>query len=240
MTWRTLRHPNVLPLRGVTMTKDKFVMVSEWMDNGNINEFLGKKGTSVNRLELVCPLEITRGLIYMHDRRIIHGDLKGVNIMIDNDGHARLADFSLVTLIPDQSTFISSCIEGGTLQWMSPELLEPERFDLKEARPTKESDCYALGMVIYEVLSGQVPFAVCGRFGPLAKIIRGERPERPQGEQWEPFKDGIWEVVERCWKHKPSDRTSARDVLRDLGGPPPPPRPSSPDMWGGLETGIDD
>ena len=50
-------------------------------------------------------------------------------------------------------------MEGGTIGWMSPELLDPGRFNLTEGRRTKESDCYALGMVIYEVLSGQAPFA---------------------------------------------------------------------------------
>ena len=51
--WKTLRHPNVLPLVGVTMTKNKFVMVSEWMENGNINMFV-KKYPDANRLRLVC------------------------------------------------------------------------------------------------------------------------------------------------------------------------------------------
>ena len=52
MTWKTLSHPNVLPLLGVTMNNSQFVMVSEWMENGNINEFI-KAHVDVNRLELV-------------------------------------------------------------------------------------------------------------------------------------------------------------------------------------------
>jgi serine/threonine protein kinase len=55
VTWKALRHPNVMPLLGVTMTENRFVMVSEWMENGNINEFV-KTHTDVNRLELVCFL----------------------------------------------------------------------------------------------------------------------------------------------------------------------------------------
>lgn len=55
MTWRSLQHPNVLPLLGVTVTEDHLVMVSEWMNNGDINEFL-EKNTDVDRLELVSPL----------------------------------------------------------------------------------------------------------------------------------------------------------------------------------------
>ena len=53
MTWSVLRHPNVLPLLGVSITDNRFVMVSEWMKNGNVNEFL-KAHADVNRLKLVC------------------------------------------------------------------------------------------------------------------------------------------------------------------------------------------
>ncbi|KAF9644754.1 kinase-like protein, partial [Thelephora ganbajun] len=161
------------------------------------------------------------------------------NIVIDNDGHARLADFSLVTLIPDQSTFVSSCMDGGTLPWMGPELLDPESFDLTERRPTRESDCYALGMVIYEVLSGQVPFAAYRPFGILAKILRGERPARPQGEGGRLLTSDIWEAVEHCWKPQPRDRASVRDVLQCLEETPPPPWPS-PDVEGEPESDSDD
>ena len=64
---------------------------------------------------------------------------------------------------------------------MGPELLLPEKFDLKHSRPTKLSDCYAFGMVIYEVLSGEVPFRHYGRYVVVAKVLEGERPERPRG-----------------------------------------------------------
>ena len=65
---------------------------------------------------------------------------------------------------------------------MSPELIYPESFGLEKIRPTKESDCYALGMGIHEVLSGQIPFTPWG--GPLViqKVLNGERPGRLRGE----------------------------------------------------------
>ncbi|KAF9642199.1 kinase-like protein [Thelephora ganbajun] len=75
LTWKALRHPNVLPLLGVTMTETQFVMVSEWMVKGNINEFV-KEDSNADRLGLLG--DVVRGLIYMHDQGVIHGDLKGV------------------------------------------------------------------------------------------------------------------------------------------------------------------
>jgi len=105
---------------------------------------------------------------------------------------------------------------------MSPELLDPEGFGLKDSRPTKESDCYALGMVVYEVLSGQTPFASSRGFTIISKVLGGERPERPHGEQGKLFTDALWRVLERCWRPQPSDRTGAKDVLLCLEGPPSP------------------
>ena len=172
----------------------------------------------------------------MHGQGTVHGDLKGVriripqlppavqltrpkaNILIDHDGNACLADFSLITIVSDQTAFLSSCVEGGTTQWMSPELLDPDKFGLKESRPTKESDCYALGMVIYEVLSGQKPYAPFKGPVVIRKVLDGERPERPQGEEGKLFTDDMWRVVQLCWEPQPGDRTTAKAVLRGLKG----------------------
>jgi len=101
---------------------------------------------------------------------------------------------------------------------MSPELFDPEKFDLKDSRQTKYSDCYALGMVVYEVLSGRVPFS--RHHGPaiIGAIIKGERPGRPRGEKGTWFTDSVWCVLERCWKPSPRDRPNIEDVLQCLEG----------------------
>ena len=135
------------------------------------------------------------------------------NIMVDDAGRAVLAGFGLTTLILDQSTFLSSPVEGGEARWMSPELLDPEKFGFPTKYATSESDCYALGIVIYEILSGCAPFGADSSFDILRKVLKGERPERPQGEAGKWFKTNIWDVVERCWRTKPKERASAEDVL---------------------------
>jgi len=88
-------------------------------------------------------------------------DIFKANILIDKAGHVRLADFGLLTIISatiDLTISSSSFTQGGTHRWMGPELFPAGRFDPEHNSPTKSSDCYALGMVIYEVLSGKVPF----------------------------------------------------------------------------------
>jgi len=103
---------------------------------------------------------------------------------------------------------------------MSPELLDPEGFGLKGGHPSRESDCYALGMVIYEVLSGQKPFASWKDFIVMQRVLEGMRPSRPQGDGGRFFTDGIWDVVGCCWRHQPSDRISAKAALLGLEGDP--------------------
>jgi len=136
--------------------------------------------------------------------------------MIDDNGRACISDFSLLAIIYDQQTFISSYKEGGTAPWMGPELLDPGSFGLKDSRPTKESDRYALGMVVYEVLSGQVPFSAYRDCAIVLAILRGERPERPQGTQGSWFTDGIWKMLELYWRPQPGDRPSLDTMLRCL------------------------
>ena len=121
---------------------------------------------------------------------------------------------------------------------MSPELLDPEKIGLKEIRQTKESDCYALGMVIYEVLSEQVPFATSTLPVTIRKVLEGERPERPQGSEGKHFTDGVWRVVQRCWEPQPRNRISAKAILLGLEGGPLPPRPLS-NVDVGAETDSD-
>ena len=101
---------------------------------------------------------------------------------------------------------------------MSPELFYPKEFGLKDSRPTKHSDCYALGMVIYEVLSGQVPFHRYNLFTVVKKVSGGERPKQPRGPEREWFMDGVWRILEHCWMPKPDDRPSVEDVLQCLEG----------------------
>jgi len=103
---------------------------------------------------------------------------------------------------------------------MSPELIDPEICGLEGCCPTRESDCYALGMVIYEILSGCAPYDTNNPFAILRRVLAGERPKRPEGEAGKWFSDNIWDVVELCWKHRPDGRPDAKAVLLALEGKP--------------------
>jgi len=115
---------------------------------------------------------------------------------------------------------------------MGPELLDPDRFSLGEGRPTRYSDCYALGMVTLEVLSGKPPFSGYSNFVAMRKIVEGERPARPQGEEEVWFTDDLWEMLGQCWSSQPERRPTIDTVLQffkqgSMAWEPLPPRPSS-------------
>ena len=168
---------------------------------------------------------------------MIHGDLKGVwhefwllpwlltlmvpmklNILIDQDKHARLADFGLLTFFSDHTNLTTSISapSGGTIRWMSPELLHPEQFGSDRVRPTKASDCYALGMVILEVLTGQPPFASLAGHVVDRKVTDGERPRRPEGVKGRWFTDDLWRMLGLCWATDAQDRPSIEAVRKYL------------------------
>ena len=255
------------------MTESQFAMISDWMENGSINEFV-QANPDADRLGLVrflsmsyhlsltlpddqqCPQlgDVARGLIYIHSQVMIHGDLKGVrsdrlsyppispslhikaNILIDQAGHARLADFGLLTIISDPANLLSSSsyTQGGTARWMSPELINPRRFGIEKSCPTKSSDCYAFGMVIYETISGHLPFHKYNDLAVLVKVLEGERPLREPG-----FADSLWEMLEQCWTPQPDIRPSVQDILQCLEGASHSWETPSPEVNGGAGEGDD-
>ena len=142
------------------------------------------------------------------------------NILIDRNGFACLADFGLLTIVSDPTNYTTSgsVVARGTTRWMSPELLDPDQFEFCDGRPTKESDCYALGMVIYEVLSGKSPFMSLREHIIMRKVLEGERPGMPEGADGVWFTDGLWEMVNRCWATQPKSRPSAEAILECVEG----------------------
>ena len=123
---------------------------------------------------------------------------------------------------------------------MSPELLDPERFGFEKCRRTKKSDCYALGMVILEVLSGQVPFPRDSPVMVMRKVIDGDRPGRPQGADGGWFVDDLWNTLERCWSPLPRNRPAANAVLDCLKGISPTWQPPPSSVDNDTETDTDD
>ena len=135
-------------------------------------------------------------------------------------------------------------MNAGTVRWMSPELINPEQFGFRHRRQTKESDCYALGMATYEVLSDGAPFRHHVDLIVMQKVVNGERPGRPRGMRGAWFTSDLWEMLELCWVMQPGSRPNIKVVLEcfvqvSRTWKPPSSRADedSGEIWEGVEVG---
>ncbi|KIK65971.1 hypothetical protein GYMLUDRAFT_158179, partial [Collybiopsis luxurians FD-317 M1] len=147
-------HPNILSLYGACLEATVPFLVMQYCRFGNLSHYL-IENPDANRLDMVY--DIVAGMTYLHGKNIIHADLKGVNILVDDKHHALVTDFGLSSVIDGirsrsmQSTTPSTrAAQIGTLRWMAPECLDG-------MKPSKASDIYSLAMTIWEVTTFQ-PF----------------------------------------------------------------------------------
>ncbi|KAJ7360826.1 kinase-like domain-containing protein, partial [Mycena albidolilacea] len=194
LVWQHLQHPCILPFIGIDRQTfpSSLCMVSPWMENGTVLKYLHDYGrANVDRL----LLEIVQGLQYLHSRNIVHGDLRGANILITQEWNACLADFGLTSL-SDATIATNTSHRAGSIRWMAPELIDPDRFGQKFLR-TPATDVYAFGCVCLELYTGRPPFATLSETASLLRVIDGDRPERPSDEL--AFSDLLWEHVNEFW-----------------------------------------
>ncbi|KAG8727425.1 GTP-binding protein Rho1, partial [Ceratobasidium sp. 414] len=197
-------HENVLELLGLTQHRGKLAVVSPWMENGNLQQYLSKN-PDVDRLDL-C-LQITKGLAYLHRHDMVHGDLKGVNVLISEAGVAKLADFGNTRLGEQTLQLTTRTSTPYSLRWAAPEILENSPCSMP-------ADIYALGMTIYETVTGSVPYSDKADMAVLVEVLVHKRfPSRNddsilvRGD-----KDQLWQLLSQCWNHKISSRPQASKI----------------------------
>ncbi|KEP45560.1 tyrosine kinase family catalytic domain protein [Rhizoctonia solani 123E] len=204
--WSKMRHDNIHQLLGVIVFKDQYLgMVSEWMDNGNLHEYL-RKNPNADCFQL-CN-DVASGLDYMHRESTIHGDLKAANVLVSVNGIARISDFdfSIMSGISSLVFSESSNTRTGSIRWTAPEILCEE-----VTKRTTHSDVYALGM---EIFTGDVPYPDCRLdFSVIMRVTQGTLPTRPikqlkKGHQG----DLMWQLLLDCWRRTPRERPSSRKV----------------------------
>ncbi|KAG8908803.1 hypothetical protein FRB99_003041 [Tulasnella sp. 403] len=154
--------------------------------------------------------EAADGLAYIHEHGIIHGDVKGSNVLVSDDVHAKICDFGLAKIV---DTNTSAAMKGaGSVRWQAPEMW-------KKAPRSKQTDVYSFGIMISEVLNGDIPFAEYDINSAviLAVATRDERPcttptVSPTGRSY----GAVWDVAKKCWEKEPNDRPTMQEVHRSL------------------------
>ncbi|KAG6329038.1 hypothetical protein ID866_10051 [Astraeus odoratus] len=212
--WSKLHHQNVVPLLGITTDFDQTIStVSEWMAGGNAHDYVQDR--SIDPRPLLSG--IAEGLYYLHTHEkypICHGDLKGRNVLISDDGRALLTDFGLSHTVQSSFSMTTPSRQGGSLNWMPPEFLDGET----ESGPTIAGDIWSFGMTALELFTCQEPFSSVSSVPSrvMLRILNGP-PDRPTIEstcfrmnnEW-------WNMCSECWHKNPSLRPDMLRILRDI------------------------
>lgn len=198
----SLAHPNICTIYEVGETEGNLYIVMELIEGQSLREMCSGIGLPPETV-LRYGIQIASALARAHDRSIAHRDLKSANIVITPDGQAKVLDFGLARQVelrgsdePTRSLAIASESGGlsGTLPYLAPEVFRGEPADYR-------SDLWALGVVLYEAASGQLPFNGRTAFEISSAILR-EMPA-PLGP---PIPPGLWATIQRCLAKEPAQR----------------------------------
>ncbi|KAF8207980.1 hypothetical protein K438DRAFT_1814757 [Mycena galopus ATCC 62051] len=195
LIWRQLSHPNLLPFFG-----------AYYLEGSKSQLCCNPEG--VNRLSLV--LDIALGLDHLHALKLVHGDLKSINVLITGSGRAVLADFGLSSVTDSNLLLSTSNVNAaGTMRWQAPELF-------RGSDNSFASDVYAFACVCYEIFTDTLPFhELSADIAVMWKVMHGERPQRSPS-----IPDEIWNLMQDCWKEDPQERLSAEQIVFRLRNRP--------------------
>jgi eukaryotic-like serine/threonine-protein kinase len=219
-----LNHPNILAIYDIGVQDGAPYLVTELLEGETLRQRL--RGAALPlRKALDAAVQSVRGVAAAHDRGIIHRDLKPANIFLTNDGHVKILDFGLAKLIQpeasaglgetqsptrtaDPVTQTGAGVVLGTVGYMSPEQVRGKPADAR-------SDIFALGTILYEMLSGKRAFEKDSSADTMAAILNEEPPELAgEGKKVPP---AVERVVRHCLEKNAADRfQSARDLAFDL------------------------
>ncbi|KAG8215780.1 kinase-like domain-containing protein [Butyriboletus roseoflavus] len=230
--WHRLQHANICPLYGVIQSVHSIAMVSPWCNNGTIMQYIQREDVHVDRLTLLR--QIASGMRYLHNMKpvVVHGDLKGTNILISDEGHALISDFGLSTVVEELSLneaalraaqFGTSLLAGST-RWMAPELILSLVEDDGVLCPvTRESDVFSFACVCLEVATNDLPYPHRRNDRAVTiDILRGVRPCRgappvPGLRLTTLQEEAFWGVLDQCWNAIAPLRPTMTEVGKMLG-----------------------
>ena len=220
-----LKHPNLVTCLGFSCEGNGSI-VMELLSEGSLYYLLRTPvgvGKLKRRGELNVIMDVTNGLIYLHEAGILHRDLKSGNIILDENMRAKIGDFGTAVVCCEKQPALMEYEEKnnlrpvGTPHWAAQELLENN----STKKYTASSDIFALAIIIYEIYARKYPFE------DLLKSFQGDhylqlyqwvgvlgrRPQTPKGVTFPASVEGL---MSQCWATLPSDRPSAVQVAEQI------------------------
>ncbi|KAG0707782.1 kinase-like domain-containing protein [Suillus ampliporus] len=207
--WSHLKNDNIATFIGVIEKDNRLWLVSRFMFSGNVKTYIESTGREKCDLRHLA-VGIAKGLSYLHtlDPPIVHGDLKGYNVLVDERKNACLADFG-ISRSDDTRQILDSSKVGRreTLNWTAPEIILGNSETL---RMTLETDMYAFACVLYEIYTGNIPF-YGESINYMIDCLRARKRPSLEG-----LKEPITRLIEECWQDDPRQRMKAPDVVEAL------------------------
>ena len=192
-------------LRGIVLEKPHYSLVMEYMPGGDLFHLLKSSQAFTWTMRYRISLDMTIGLHHLHQRGILHRDLKSLNVLLNMNFRAKLADFGLSTLKISSASTTTGEFKGTPL-WSAPELFK------RGAKATAAADLYALAMVFWELITRKIPFADAPNPSIAIDWVKsGEQENIPESTP-EEFKT----IILDCWNKTPEQRPTAAAVAKRL------------------------
>jgi hypothetical protein len=189
-----LHHAACVTMYGACIDDEGMLLLMEWMEGGSLYSALDNHSVKpvLPRMRISMARDIADGLCYMHTNGIVHRDLKSHNVLLTLNGHAKLCDFGLATLQTLTSTRTAgSGAAAGTYPWFAPEMFQG-------ASCNQTTDVYAFGIIMWELLTCEVPFQGLNEIQVRGLLERGQRPDLPCPLPFG-FSSAYIELMKRCW-----------------------------------------
>jgi tRNA A-37 threonylcarbamoyl transferase component Bud32 len=159
-----LNHPNIVQVFDFGQSGGFFFFLMEFMDGGNLRDLIVARRLSPREALAIVP-KVCDALQYAHDEGIMHRDIKPENILLDTRGRVKIADFGLAKLLGREPANLTLTATGALVG--TPRYMAPEQFE-RPAEVDHRADIYSLGVVFYEMLTGELPM---GRFAPPSQKV---------------------------------------------------------------------
>jgi serine/threonine protein kinase len=199
----SLSHKNIIKLYGVRQSEGLMEIFMEYVSGGNISSVIKQFGVLTETQARIYTIQILDGLIYLHDKKVIHRDLKGDNILVEVDGTVKLADFGTAREV--QGTQGVAKTVTGTTSFMAPEIIKGSGYNTAV-------DIWSLGCCVLEMLSGKPPFSeFANQYAAMFHIagLTSTASMIPEGLSAEGM-----DFLAQCLRVEPTARSSAQ-TLRD-------------------------
>ena len=206
VTLAKLNHPNVATLYTMFRQGDELYMVLEFVRGETLDNILQRRGALPSEEAIPVFCQVLDGINHAHELGIVHRDIKPANMMLTENGTLKVLDFGIARLLGSaRMTRAGNII--GTLEYMAPEQVKGQETDAR-------SDIYALGMMLYEVLTGKLPFDTENEF-ELMKLQTEEMPAPPRSIN-PAIPESVEEAILRAIQKDPNARYQTAGEMRDI------------------------